>query len=120
MPGDGSEREIDCPTASIKTQQQPNVVVQGEEVGEANRTAAGNQKKETLTVIPLTPIENQILNTGKSLLTPDKQKGNRNAEGGTKNKKSLVRFKSGGKKRYQTLIGYLCRSIFNYIKISMT
>ena len=79
MPGDGSEREIDCPTASIETQQQPNVVVQGEEVGEANRAAAGNQKKETLNVIPLTPIENQILNTGKSLLTPDKQQGNRNA-----------------------------------------
>ena len=30
----------------------------GEEVGDANETAAGNQKKETVTVIPPTPIEN--------------------------------------------------------------
>ena len=30
----------------------------GEEVGEAKETAASNQKKETVTVIPPTPIEN--------------------------------------------------------------
>ena len=51
-PGDGSKLESDCLSASDETQQQPNAVVQGKEVGEANETAAGNQKKETLTVIP--------------------------------------------------------------------
>ena len=38
---------------------------------ETNETAADKQKKETLTVIPSTPIENQRLNTGKPLLTWD-------------------------------------------------
>ena len=47
MPGDGSELESDWPSSSDETQQQPNAVVQGEEVGEINKTAAGNQKKET-------------------------------------------------------------------------
>ena len=74
------------------------MVVQGEQVGEANETATDNQKRETLTVIPPTPTENQRLDTGKSLLTRDAQKGNGNAEGGTKKKKGLGRFKSGHKK----------------------
>ena len=78
---------------------QPNAVVQGGEVGEAKETAAGNQKKVTLTVIPPTHIENQRLNTGKSLLTRDAQKGNGSVEGGTKKEKDLGRFKSGHKKR---------------------
>ena len=68
-------------------------------MGVANETAAGNQKRETVTVITTTPTENQRLNTGKSLLTRDAQKGNGNAESGTKNKKGLGRFKSGQKKR---------------------
>ena len=38
-------------------------------MGEANEIAAGNQKKETLTVIPPRLIENQRVNTGKSLFT---------------------------------------------------
>ena len=97
-PGDGSKLDSDCPFASDETQQQPNPVVQGEEIWEANETAAGNQKKETLTVIPPTPIENQRLNARKSLLTRDAQKGNGNAEGSTKEKKVLGRFKSSHKK----------------------
>ena len=64
-----------------------------------NETAAGNQKKKILTVIPPTPIKNQRLNTGKPLLTRNVQKGNWNAEGGTKKIKRLGRFKSGNKKR---------------------
>ena len=68
-------------------------------MGVANETAAGNQKRETVTVITPTSTENQRLNTGKSLLTRDAQKGNGNAESGTKNKKGLGRFKSGQKKR---------------------
>ena len=71
----------------------------GKQVGVANETAAGNQKRETVTVITPTSTENQRLNTGKSLLTRDAQKGNGNAESGTKNKKGLGRFKSGQKKR---------------------
>ena len=106
--GNGSELESGCPFASDETQQQPNAEVQGEEVWEVNKTAAGNQKKETLTVITPPPIENQRLNTGKSLLTWDAQKGNGNAEGGTKKKKSLGRFKFGHK----------YGSIFNYNEIS--
>ena len=47
-PGDGSELESDCPSASNETQRQPNTVVQGEKVGEPNEIAAGNQKKKTL------------------------------------------------------------------------
>ena len=86
MPGDGNELDIDCLSADDETQQQPSKVVQGEEVGETNETAAGNKKKETFTAIPPTPIENQKLNIGKSLLTRDAQKGNR-------------KFKSGNKKR---------------------
>ena len=73
IPGDGNEMESNCPSAGDETQQQPNAVVRGEEVGKASETAAGNQKKETLTVMPPTPIENQRLNTGKSLLTRDAQ-----------------------------------------------
>ena len=61
-------------------------MVHGEEVREANETASGNQKK-TFTVIPLTPLKNQRLNTGKSLRTRDAQKENRNVEVGTKKKK---------------------------------
>ena len=99
MPGDGSELENDCPSASDKTKQQPNAVVKRKELGEANKTAAGNQKKENLTVIPPAPTENQRINTGKSLLTRDEQKGNGNTKGGTKKKKGLGRFKSGHKKR---------------------
>ena len=83
--GDGSKLESDYPSASDKTQQQSNAVVHGEEVEEANETAAGSQKKETLTVIPPTPIENQRLNTGKFLLTRDSKKGL-----DTKKKKGLV------------------------------
>ena len=75
------------------------MVVQAEEVRGANKTGAGNQKKETLTVIPPPPIENQRINKGKSLLTRSAQKGNGNTEGATKKKKSLGRFKSGPKKR---------------------
>ena len=97
-PGDRNELESDCPSAGDLTQQQPNAVVQGEEVGEVNETAAGNQKRETLTVIPPTPIENQILNTGKSLLARDAQKENGNAEGGTKKRMDLGKFKSSHKK----------------------
>ena len=67
----GSELESDCPSATDETQQQRNTVVQGKEMGETNETAADKQKKETLTVIPSTPIENQRLNTGKPLLTWD-------------------------------------------------
>ena len=69
--GNGSELESDCPSATDETQQQRNTVVQGKEMGETNETAADKQKKETLTVIPPTPIENQRLNTGKPLLTWD-------------------------------------------------
>ena len=98
-PGDVSELGSDCPPASDETQQQPNAALQGEDVGEANETAAGNQKKETLTAIPPTPIENRGLNTGKSLPTRGTQKGNRNTEGGTKKKKGLGRFKFGHKTR---------------------
>ena len=83
----------------METQQPPNAAVQGEEVGNANETATGNQKKEILTVIPPTPIENQRLNTGKSLLTWDAPNKNGKAEGGTKNFKGFGRFKTGNKKR---------------------
>ena len=51
-PGDGSELESDCPSAGDETQQQPDTVVQGEQVGEANETATDKQKRETLTAIP--------------------------------------------------------------------
>ena len=97
--GNGSELESDCPSASGETQQQPNAVVQGEEVWEVNKTAAGNRKKEILIAIPPPSIENQRLNTGKSLPTRDAQKRNGNAEGGTKKKKIWGRFKFGHKKR---------------------
>ena len=62
------------------------MVVQGQEMGQLNETAAGHQKKETLNLISQTPIENQRLNTGKSSLTQDGQKGNENAKRGTKKK----------------------------------
>ena len=68
-------------------------------MGEDNKTAAGNQKRETLSVIPPPSIESQKLSTGKSLLTWDAHKGNENADGSTKKKKDLGRFKSGHKKR---------------------
>ena len=89
MLGDGSELRSNYPPASNATQQQRNVVVQREEVGEAEETVAWNQKKETVIVIPPTPIENQRLNTEKSLLTLVAKKRNRNAEGGTIKKKGL-------------------------------
>ena len=73
MSGDGSKLESHYPSASNETQQQSNAVVQGKEVGEANKAVAGNQKKEILTAISQTPIENQRLNTGKFLLTRDAQ-----------------------------------------------
>ena len=95
----GSKLESNHLSASNESQQQPNLVVQGQEVRGANETGVGNQKKETLTVIPPTPIENQRINKGKSLLTRSAQKGNENTEGATKKKKSLGRFKSGSKKR---------------------
>ena len=38
-------------------------------MGEDNETAADNQKRETLSAIPPTSIENQKLSTGKFLLT---------------------------------------------------
>ena len=84
--GEGNELECNYPSASDETQQQPNAVVQGEEVAEANEIAADNQKKDILIVIPPTFIENQRLDTGESLLTQDAQKWNRNTEGGTKKK----------------------------------
>ena len=73
MSGDGSKLESHYPSASNETQQQSNAVVRGKEVGEANKAVAGNQKKEILTAISQTPIENQRLNTGKFLLTRDAQ-----------------------------------------------
>ena len=79
MPRDGNELESDYLSAKDETQQQPNAVVQGEEVREANETAVDNQKKEIFTFIPPTPTENQRLNTGKSLLTWGVKKGNGNA-----------------------------------------
>ena len=96
--GDGSELESDCPSADDETQQQPNAMAKGEQLSEANETAACNQERETFTVIPPTPIKNQRLNTGKSLHTRDAQKGNGNAVGGSKNKKGLGSSKSGCKK----------------------
>ena len=96
---DRNKLESDFSSAANKTQQQRNAGVQGWKVGEVNETGASNQKKETLAVIPPTPIENQRLNTGKSLLTQNAQKENRNADDGTKKKKGLRRFKFGHKKR---------------------
>ena len=81
---DGSELESDCPSADDEPQQQPNAVVQRKQVGEINETAAGNQKRDTLNVIPQTPIKNQRLTTGKSILTRDVKRGKGNAEGGMK------------------------------------
>ena len=82
----GDERlESDYPSARDETKRQPKVVVQKEEMGEANEIAAGNQNKEILTVIPQTPVEKQRPNEGKSLLTRDV----RNFSGATKNKKTL-------------------------------
>ena len=72
MLGDRSELRSNYPPASNATQQQRNVVVQREEVGEAEETVAWNQKKETVIVIPPTPIENQRLNTEKSLLKQER------------------------------------------------
>ena len=46
----GSELQSNHPTASNETHQQPNTVVQGKKIGEAKKTAAGNQKEETPTV----------------------------------------------------------------------
>ena len=97
--GEGNELECNYLSASDETQQQPNAVVQGEEVAEANEIAADNQKKDILIVIPPTFIKNQRLDTGESLLTQDAQKWNRNTEGGTKKKNDLGRFKFGHKKR---------------------
>ena len=107
-PVDRGELESDYPSASNETQQWPSAVVHGEGVGKANETAAGNQNKETITAITPTPIENQRLNTGKSLLKRVAQEGSGYAEGGTK-KNGLGRFESG----------YLYNNIFNYIKIFM-
>ena len=73
--GDGSELESDCPSADDETQQQPNAVAQGEQVSEANETAAGNQERETLTVIPPTPIENQRLIQGNPYTHGMRKKG---------------------------------------------
>ena len=56
---DGSGLESDCPSADDEPQQQPNAVVQRKQVGEINETAAGNQKRDTLNVIPQTPIKNK-------------------------------------------------------------
>ena len=67
--GERSKQDSDYLSTSNEIQLKTNAVVQGEEVGEANKTAAGNQKKETLTVIPPTLIENQRLNTRKFLIT---------------------------------------------------
>ena len=106
--GDESELESDYPSARDEAKRQPKVVVQKEEVGEANEIAAVNQNKEILTVIPQTPVEKQRPNEGKSLLTREV----RNFSGATKNKKTLWRFKSGHKKR-------LYNSIFNYVQISI-
>ena len=78
-------------------------------MGEANKTAAGNQKKVILTVISPTLIENQRLNTGKCLLAWNVQKGNENPEGGTK--KKMVT------KNPQKEVVDIS---FNYIQISMT
>ena len=77
-------------------------------MGEANKTAAGNQKKVILTVISPTPIENQRLNTGKCLISWNVQKGNENPEGGTKKKKVT-------KNPQKELVDIF----FNYIQISM-
>ena len=85
MLGDESELESDYPSARDEAKRQPKVVVQKEEVGEANEIAAVNQNKEILTVIPQTPVEKQRPNEGKSLLTRDV----RNFSGATKNKKTL-------------------------------
>ena len=106
--GDESELESDYPSARDEAKRQPKVVVQKEEVGEANEIAAVSQNKEILTVIPQTPVEKQRPNEGKSLLTRDV----RNFSGATKNKKTLWRSKSGHKKR-------LYNSIFNYVQISI-
>ena len=106
--GDESELESDYPSARDEAKRQPKVVVQKEEVGEANEIAAVSQNKEILTVIPQTPVEKQRPNEGKSLLTREV----RNFNGATKNKKTLWRLKSGHKKR-------LYNSIFNYVQISI-
>ena len=56
---DLSELENDYPSAKDDTQQQANAVVQREKVGEANKTAAGNQKRGTRAIIPPKPNQNQ-------------------------------------------------------------
>ena len=52
-----------------------NAVVQKGRSGQ--QTATANQKEEIRTVIPPASIENEELNTGKSLLTRNAQEGNR-------------------------------------------
>ena len=85
----GSELQSDHPSTIDETQHQPNMMIQHKKVAKANKSVATNQKKETFTVIPPAPNKNQRLNTEKSLLTRDGQNGNRNAESGSKKKKSL-------------------------------
>lgn len=66
MSGDGSKLESHYPSASNETQQQSNAVLQGKEVGEANKAVAGNQKKEILTAISQTPSKTKDLTQGNS------------------------------------------------------
>ena len=45
-------------SASCETQHYPNAMIQREELWETKKVAAENQKEETPSVIPLTPIKN--------------------------------------------------------------
>ena len=59
--GDGSEPESDYISTSDETQQQPNVVVQGKEVKEANEATACNQKRKLLLPLFQHPLKTKIL-----------------------------------------------------------
>ena len=81
------------------------------------RNSCWQPKKETLTVIPPTPIENQRLNTGKSLLKQDVQKENRKAEGGTKKKKKVGKIQIWSQKE---VVDKGRLFVQQYFQISMT
>ena len=97
MPVEGSELGSDHPSASNKTQQQPNAVVQGKELREANETAAGNQKRKLLLSFLQDPSETKFLIQGNPYPHGIRKKETGAPRVVPKRKQALKRLKSGPK-----------------------